>query len=252
MIERRFNATQAMIPSLNKVPVGVRHIISKATQRAKDDRYQTVAELMDAVRLYLTSIDSKKNIKASFENVRLAVTELAAQGRYKPELLAELFVYASALFDEGWSAGLNAFDTIEPRILGLGAQQVPEQLAETLKRYIKVIEDHVGSYPFEYAEGVARRMNQVFNNSEYPELRALSLEATLIGAVSLNRFAAMDTFAANLKKVKDDEALAVAEMLKRQMGFYIVVAPQIDDGELSMMVDEVRKEAIKKASKKVK
>lgn len=233
-----------MYMDLNKVPVGVRHIVSRATQRAKDDRYQNVAEVMDAVQLYLKSIDPKINIKAAFENVKQGVSELAAQGRYKSEFLAELFVYACKLFDQELGAGLISFDTIDPSILGLGAQQSPTELIEVLKHYVKAIDNHVGSYGWSYAEEVAKRMSRVFNESNNATLRSLALEATLSAAVALHRFAAMDVFAANLKKVTEEESLAVAEMLRRRLDCYKVVAAQIGDGVLPMLIDAVRKDAI--------
>ena len=76
-----------------------------------------------------------------------------------------------------------------------------------------------------------------------------TMEATLIAAISVHRFAAMDIFASMLRTIKEEEALPIAEMLKRRMDWYMTIAPQVGDSELPMALDVVRKDAIEKGSK---
>ncbi len=68
-----------MYMDLSKVPAGVKYIISKATKTSKEDRYQSVAQLMDAVRLYRQSLDPNMNAQAAFDNARQGILLLAQQ-----------------------------------------------------------------------------------------------------------------------------------------------------------------------------
>lgn len=238
-----------MYMNLDKVPIGLRHIIARATKHEKEERYQTVAELMDAVQTYAKSLDPNLNLKAAFENARNAVQLQAKQGRYDGQQVGELLDYATKLLETNHSVGLTLFDTIDAEILRIAAQYLPDESIRLLKVYVKVIEDHVASYGFAYAETVGAAMSTMLKATNSTEVKSLAMEATLIAAVSLHRFAAMDTFAAMLRSIKEEEALPVAEMLKRRMDYYMTIAPQVGDGELPLILDAVRKQAIEKGSK---
>jgi eukaryotic-like serine/threonine-protein kinase len=233
-----------MYMNLDKVPVGLRHIITRATKHEKEDRYQTVAELMDAVQMFLQSLDPNVNVKAAFENVLSATTQEAAQGRYDGEQISKLLGYLTTLIETNASVGLTLFDNIHSNILKIAAQYLSEESVRFLKVYVKAIEERIGGYGFAYAEVVASAMRVMLKATDNTEVKSLALEAALIAAVSLNRFAAMDAFASMLKSINEDEALPIAEMLKRQMEWYRTIASQIGDGELPLILDAVRNEAI--------
>lgn len=230
---------------MEKLPVGIRHVIAKATKQKSEERYQTVSELMDAVRLYQQAIDPNMNVRAAFENVRQIVSQLKDKGEYRPEFLSQLFGYAGRLFDENLISGLSAFDSIENVVLGMGATHSSQELTAVLNRYVAAVMNiTVRSHGYDYAETVAQKMRFIFVHAEDAELRTLSLEAILIAAVSLNRFAAIDIFTVLLKKAKDEEALPISEMLRRRIHLYRTVAPKIGDGQLPLLIDQVRREAM--------
>ncbi len=57
-------------------------------------------------------------------------------------------------------------------------------------------------------------MSAIYRATNDVEIRTLSLEALLIAAVSRHRFAAMDVFNGLIKKIAEDEAMSVSEMLQ--------------------------------------
>lgn len=69
-------------------------------------------------------------------------------------------------------------------------------------------------------------MQAVFQASRNPDVKAQALEALLIAAVLLNRYAAMAVFKMLLYQIKDAEiALRVAEMLRDHRDYFQEVAP---------------------------
>lgn len=233
-----------MYMDLNKVPVGIRHIISRATKTAKEERYQSVAQLMDAIRLYQQSLDPNINTQAAYDNVRQEIKQLLQQNQYNTALLQQAFGYLGKLFIDDLRSGLIQFDRLDDDVLVLGAQHTTDEITEVLKAYIKALNDLPSGTSFSYAEVVAKKMRGVFNNTQNAELRTLSLEATLVAAVHRHRFAAMDVFNSMLKQVKEDESLAVSEMLRRQIDNYKFVAEQLPEAELLHLIQQVRREAV--------
>jgi hypothetical protein len=94
---------------------------------------------------------------------------------------------------------------------------------------VLAIDATVSGKSFSYAETVAKNMRAIFSaEGTSPELKALSLEATLIAAVRLGRFAAIDLFDEMLGTVKkDDDAFAIHEMLERRKRVYKSVCSHI-------------------------
>ena len=116
---------------------------------------------------------------------------------------------------------VERFDRLPDGLLPVMAAEFPAEFLPVLRGYAGAIRDRVASFKFAYADGLARRMRRVFFAAGSPELKALALETTLVGAVALNRFAAMSAFNRLLMSVTTVEiALPVAEMLRARSHYY--------------------------------
>ena len=86
---------------------------------------------------------------------------------------------------------------------------------------------------------VARRMRCIFVHSRNAEVKVLALQATLLAAVELNRFAAMNVFNALLASIQDAElALLAVEMLQAELKYCQRVAEQVPPGRLHAAICE--------------
>ena len=128
---------------------------------------------------------------------------------------------------------IELFDRLPRALLPVLAGEFAGEFLPPLRAYAGAIRSRVAGFPFAYADTVARRMRSVFVHTRSPELKTLALEITLIAAVELNRFAAMNVFNGLLTTVKDAEvALAVVEMLRSHARYYQKVAEQVPPGRL--------------------
>ena len=84
-------------------------------------------------------------------------------------------------------------------------------------------------------------MRSVYVHTRNGEIKAKALEITLIAAVELNRFAAMNVFNSLLTTVKDvDLAIAIAEMLRAHARHYQKVAEQVPPSRLHPAIRKVQ------------
>lgn len=91
-------------------------------------------------------------------------------------------------------------------------------------------------------------MRLVFLAARYPALKALALEATLVAAVGLNRYSAMNVFNRMLMAVTSvDVALPIAEMLRAHPRTYAVLADGAPADRLHPAVREVQRQLLSMA-----
>ena len=92
-------------------------------------------------------------------------------------------------------------------------EPIQPYLETFLQSYRKMVAD--GSYPWSYAEDIARYMAVVFDGPTVaPGDKTTALELATIAATRQNRFAAMDTCQAMVQRIADDElAMRVRELI---------------------------------------
>ncbi len=138
---------------------------------------------------------------------------------------------------------LQQFDRLSVDLLRVMARRLPEQLTSVLNAYCAAIENEVGRYNFEYAEVVADKMRAIYRVADSSELKALALKATMIAAVQLNRYAAMEVFDTMLVAVEnDDDAVAIAEMLRDEADYYKALASHVSKTRLHVVIRAVYEE----------
>lgn len=214
------------------VPAGLWHIIQKATKQTPEDRYQSVAEIIDALNDYIAAQDPAKNPREAFAIQLDAINERLAVGQYRSNditALITLLINVGHNHDMFW----ELFDKIPTRILILCAREFSHKLVDVLNIYAEIIDKAISQKNFAYAEVVAERMNAIFVATTNATLRQIALKCILCAAVDLNRFKAMNIFNKILIGIKDpSDATLIAIMLNENLGRYSKVYSQIPIGQL--------------------
>jgi hypothetical protein len=224
------------------LPKGLAHILLRATSVNPDDRYDDLGAFLDALRYYELSKDPARNAREALENLVLQAEDLLDR-RQRPsaELLREILSLLAPLDRLDPGVAIERFDRLPDALLPLLAEGHPAEFAPVLRGYAAALPGRVGGFKFDYADTVARRMRRVFHAARQPALKVLALEATLVAAVALNRFAAMDAFNRLLMSVATvDYALPIAEMLRAHATAYAEVARGAPPDRLHPAIREVR------------
>jgi serine/threonine protein kinase len=234
-------ALPPVLLDISKVPPGLAHVVRRATRELPDDRYQTVGQLIDAVRAYQRAKAPDANPVNGFEAALAEINERRERGEFRGQDIQRILFFLDALQGDLGNY-MELFDRLPKEILEVMADVFPQDFQPSLEAYVKAIDERVGGLGFSYAESVARRMGAVFRAAKATaELKALSLEATLIAAVRLNRFAAMDSFNAMLASVRsDDDAAAVREMLDRRRQEYQAIFNGVPSSKLHSTIRPLR------------
>jgi eukaryotic-like serine/threonine-protein kinase len=229
-----------LLMDMSAIPQGIRHIIARATRTDPIDRYQTVAELMDAIDVYRRSQLPSANPRALFDTCLNQLKPLIAIGQFDIDQTRKLLETLDHIWQADGVAGLTAFDEIPDTLWPIISARLPNELLTILRHYVPKIEVDGGSFGFSYAEVVARKMRAIFETTTNADIRTMALEATLMAAAINHRFAAMEVFNRMLRAVTPGEDLPVSEMLNRQIVHYRDLADQIPAMELHPAIRAVR------------
>src|ERR1022692_755602 len=148
-------------PDVNKLPAGLRFIFSRATKLAKDDRYQSVTDLLSVLRRHRDVTDPKKNIRVAFDTVKANVDRLNRVKHYDADLLAQLMDLAGEFLERDFASGLTLFDSIDNEILRKAAILSEEAINRVLAKFVDAMELRAnnGNYSRDcgYADEVAKK-----------------------------------------------------------------------------------------------
>lgn len=229
------------------IPSGLEHIIDRATKQHPDHRYQTVGQLMDALESYVRAKDPNASPIQEFEAALQEAKSVIREQRYsrvKFERVLDVLLH----FDGDEDLFIEQFERIPRALLQVTAQKLPDRLEVPLERYCAAVEHQIGGYNFAHAETVAKKMKTVFDATDQPRLAVLAVKATMVAAVDLNRFAAMEVFDAMLLAI-DSPGLAVpvAEMLQENLRYYSRLADRVPTGKLHSSIRHVQHKAQQQA-----
>jgi serine/threonine protein kinase len=223
------------------LPRGLGHIVARATSAHPEDRYQTLGELLDALRYYALAKDPARNTREALENLVLQAEDLVRRHEYRAENLRAILGLMLHLDRFGPRTIIEYFDRLPRAILPIMAGEFAGEFLPPLRAYTGALRARVSGLNFAYADTVARRMQSIFVHGRSPELKTTALQATLIAAVELNRFAAMNVFNNMLTSVKDTElALSVVEMLQTEARYSQKVAEQVPPARLHAAIRAVQ------------
>jgi serine/threonine protein kinase len=211
-----------------RLPRGLAHIVRRATAARPDDRYPEVSEMLEAVEQFRAAPEDfeEDHPGTTLERLSRLTGRLVRAGLYRGEYRFEILAALADLDGLDPASVLDAFDRVPASILAGLASERPAQLLLPLKAYAHALEREASRRHFHYADQVARRMTEVFRASRDPEIRARVLQAMLVAAVVLNRYAAMAVVKQLLYEIKDaGTALPVAEMLRAHRDYFQELAP---------------------------
>lgn len=234
---------EPVLMDMSKLPSGLAHVVRKATREHPDERYDHVGQLIDAVRTARAARDPAANPVTSFEAAIGRIKERLERGEYRTADVREMLtILTLPAVRADTKQYLQMFDQIPVAILEVLAESHAEDLHPVLEGYVAAIDREIGGRSFSYAETVAKKMNAIFAASgATAELKALSVEAVLLAAVRLNRFAAMNSFNEMLAAIRDDaDAMAAEEALRRRQREYREICTQMASLKLHPTIRALR------------
>jgi serine/threonine protein kinase len=200
------------------------HVINRCCSLAKGARYQTLAELRQAL---VTAYDVLLNRAGGvLQELFSAIKDRFATINQYDGAEVSRFVEQLAIADqdEQWQVISEL-----PEMFFSAISQPP--LANEIDTFLTTYEAHVEShqrYGWSHAETIAHRMNWIFSTVTVPPAtRARAFDLAVRAAYYKNRFAAMDSCRAMARSVSEQElALHVAAvMLKPESSFLSDIEP---------------------------
>lgn len=226
----------------HRLPLGLGHVVTRATQQQPDRRYKSVAQIMDAVQNFMRAQDPAAAASSQFDVIVEQARSLIESGKYDvknceailetlPQLAGDSGIYT------------EQFERVPKDLLRVMADTMPHLLERPLELYCNAVEDVVGGYNFAHAEIVADRMSSIFNGAAGATLKITALKATLIAAVKLGRYAAMEVFDRMISSINSpDIAVPAAEMLKENREYYHHMIGRVSDARLHAAIRVVNQE----------
>mgnify|MGYP000904616467 FL=1 len=205
----------------NKIPGGLYYIIKKCTADKPEERYQSIAELRNALSAHLDVLSNKNNPYSTFDNTLETFMKSKATKDKATKLFSILYE-----FKEDSNEFYSKVNKIPIGYFGLLSDS---DLQTFLDVYCDVTADlnDNGNLGFSDAETIASQMKKVFSSTGNSEIRVKALRTTLIFAANYNRYAAMDTFNEMLTEIKEkEEAQSVASMLYENIEEYEDIVTQ--------------------------
>ncbi len=230
---------------LSELPPPLAHIITKAMAPLVAERYATVAEFAGAVRRVQRMNQRGKDPRRILIELRTtAITAFIDQESWDEESTGLLLQAVRGLLGEPHVLR-DEFDRIPTELLAAAAPRLPDAMADALDAYCAALAETAGGMNFVYAEDVATMMSRVLKSARRPDVKANAIRAALIAAVDLRRYAAMDKLESMIRGIKRDEtAIAVAAMLRREGNRFAVVAQAYRSGELHRLIRDVVDEVL--------
>lgn len=204
-------------PFTDGISTGLARVIKRATDR-RDKRYDTVAQMLDALRAYIAAVKAPRDPIHVFTELLAPVQDLLGRkNQFNLQSVSTLLAYVRHLSANPQSL-LDQFDRIPPMILTVAGKATPDELHDALDAYARALEATVeNAREWAYAETVAHNMQSVFEGAERVDVKRIAAEVSLIAGADLHRFNAWDTFAAMVASVTGDAtASVIADMLRDQ------------------------------------
>ena len=205
------------------VPPPLFHIINRCCSLSKGARYQTLAELRQAL---VTSYDVLLNRAGGvLQELFSAIRDRLVTSNQCDTSEVSRFIEQLAIADENEQR--QVFSDLPDMFFSAIAQG---PLADKLRPFLSIFEIYVDgrSYNWGDAETIASQMNRIFKTVTVPpETRALALDLAIRAAYYMNRFAAMDTCKAMVRAISDHNLAlnAVPVILKPESSFLADIEP---------------------------
>ena len=130
------------------LPRGLAHIVQRATSAHPEDRYQTLGELLDALRYYALAKDPARNLREALENRVLQAEDLLRRHEYKAENLRAILGLLLQLDRHGPRTIIELFDRLPRALLPVLASEFAGEFLPPLRAYAGAIRSRVAGFPF--------------------------------------------------------------------------------------------------------
>ncbi|MFB4258983.1 serine/threonine-protein kinase [Shouchella clausii] len=221
------------------VAPGLKFIISKATRQDPNKRYRSVSEFMDALNDHLKHLEMEQNNKEIYLDLMRNTSDMHnAFGFHVENDILKMLQFLLRETDN--AQFIDLFHQTEPSVITEMLSSFEDDFFEVLKKYKEIITDTVVRYPFTFAESVAIKMKDIFQQTNSEDIKALAIISALKAAVYLNRFYAMDVFNEMLISVKrEEDAYAIAEQLEDSIEAYSRIVNQVSKKDLHRVFHSV-------------
>lgn len=224
------------------IPIGLAHVVERATQQLPDRRYQSVAQLMDAVQSFIRAKQPAATPTSQFDLHLERAVALLEDSKYDAGNCEQVLESLIQLTENSVEY-IENFEKIPDTLLTIMAEKNPQSLEKALEVYCHSVENEIAGYNFSHAEIVSRKMGTIFNGTSSPSIKILALRTTLVAAVQLGRYAAMDVFDSLLKMITSDEvAFPAAEMLREKSDLYFDMIGRVPDSQLHSVILRLNKD----------
>lgn len=190
----------------SQIPRQLRPIIDRCCRPLKDQRYQSIEALRVSLRHAYDAINGRETGRPTAYALWTTIeTHYSSTNSFSDASAKQLIDELQTLDDE--DAKQIGFK-LSYEFFGFAAIQLQEDyLAALLKGYRTMVDS--GDYQWSFAETIARNMETVFYSAHAGLAnRTEALRIAIIGAVNMNRYAAMNTCMAMVTSIADDELAA--------------------------------------------
>ncbi|ARU28087.1 serine/threonine-protein kinase [Cellvibrio sp. PSBB006] len=209
----------------NEVHPALFHVIERACELSKEKRYQSLADLRQALTMAYDVIRGRGGPLGEVSQLMATINDrLKNEAKYKSSQVVE-FIDKLGLVDEQDQIRI-CIEIKVPFISILTQDKLRSQLDGFLKIYKTMVESE--QYGWSFAEKIADNMQTIFKNKDVlSKTRARAFELAVDSAYRMNRFAAMETCISMVKSVSDDSlGIHVAGVIQRnQHSFLTEIEP---------------------------
>jgi serine/threonine protein kinase len=188
------------------IPRQIRPIIDRCCRPLKDQRYPSIDALRVSLRHAYDAINGRETGRPTAYSLWSTLDAHYSSTHSFSDSIVKQFI------DE-----LQSLDLEDAKQIGFklsheffeycANELLEDYLAALLKSYRVMVDS--GDYSWSYAETIARNMKVIFYNIHAGLVnRTEALRIAIIGAVNMNRFAAMDTCMAMVTSIDDEELAA--------------------------------------------
>jgi hypothetical protein len=198
---------------------------------------------MDAVETYVRAKSPDASPNREFEAAFEESQSLLKSGRYKKENLESL-IGSLLRFRENSDVLTKQLERLPDELLTVMARNLASEMQGLLEVYSSAVEEVLSDRGFAYGEYVGKKMKNIFDNTDDARLKALAIKITLVVAVGLNRYAAMEILDVMIARIeRPEDALAVADVLREELEHYRIVAERVPRVRLHRVLADVYDEA---------
>ena len=178
------------------------HVINRACELDKAKRYQSLAELKQALQMAYDVIIGRGGSLSETHQLATTISDrIKNEAKYSSKQVAE-FISKLLLLDD--SDKIEICQNLKPSFFGiLRHKKLLSSIPDFLKSYIVMAESN--EYNFEFSERIALNMKKIFLSPDVdPKMKAEALSIAIDSAERMNRFAAMDTCSSMIVSVDND------------------------------------------------